>query len=365
VRSAKPIRSGSLLIEAHSGVQASALLSLDTFMGEPVQCQLADRLNAVQGSVRSEHLLSLTNAELLEELQDQGVCQVQRLASQNLDTLGPNPTIRLSFHGQTLPQAIVCGYLLVPVSPWVPALPQCHNCWDIGRHDTRSCRQRHPTCGRCAQVHPTAGCSASPRCANCDREHSAWDKNCRLKQQARQDHLQRQQEARDAHLQRRGPGAATWPTLPPPGRAPIRPQTPPQAPPSAATPPPQSRRDSVTTEFPGPSEATATPLAAAKRPTAATPPSPSSIAANTSPAPSSSVAEASPSFFASTETSERSPSPSYATVAASPARPQTHSPNRLNTTPTTQHQSLSPTRSRERIRRTTRHTYRVNPNPNH
>ena len=101
---------------------------------------LADRINKVEGSVKSDQLVSLTNQELLDELQEQGVCSVQRLASRN--PAHPNPSIRLAFVGKTLPQAVVCGYTLVPVSPWVPGPPQCRNCWQVGRHGSKLCRQR-------------------------------------------------------------------------------------------------------------------------------------------------------------------------------------------------------------------------------
>ncbi|KAF0291607.1 hypothetical protein FJT64_010302 [Amphibalanus amphitrite] len=96
VKSVKALRTGPLLIETFHRNQTDALLASTSLKETPVSAILADRLNAVEGSVRSDALTELSNAELLEELKDQGVCRVQRLRSRDVKTLGPNPTRGLS-----------------------------------------------------------------------------------------------------------------------------------------------------------------------------------------------------------------------------------------------------------------------------
>ncbi|XP_043213583.1 uncharacterized protein LOC122377536 [Amphibalanus amphitrite] len=49
----------------------------------------------LEGALRSEALTELSNAELLDELKEQGVIKVERLRSNNIEKMGPNPTIRL------------------------------------------------------------------------------------------------------------------------------------------------------------------------------------------------------------------------------------------------------------------------------
>ncbi|KAF0305785.1 hypothetical protein FJT64_022659 [Amphibalanus amphitrite] len=93
VKSVKALRTGPLLVETFHRNQTDALLASTSLKETPVSAILADRLNAVEGSVRSEALTELSNAELLEELKDQGVCRVQRLRSRDVKTLGPNPTV--------------------------------------------------------------------------------------------------------------------------------------------------------------------------------------------------------------------------------------------------------------------------------
>ena len=199
LKSAKPLRSGSLLVETDTGHQAALLMRARVFHGSPVTVTLADRLNCVQGCIRSDSLTELSNEELLEELMSQGVCRVERLRSRNIRVLGPNPTVRLSFRGNVLPQTVRCGYLRVPVQPWVPPPPQCNNCWDIGTHVARACRRRTAVCGRCAGAHPTEGCREGPLCSNCEQPHPAWDPGCPVKQEAKRWHQAQQREARYAH----------------------------------------------------------------------------------------------------------------------------------------------------------------------
>ena len=254
VSNAKPIRSGALLVEVRNGAQASALLGVTDLVGKQVEARLADSLNAVQGSIHSQQLTMLSNAELLEELKSQGAVMVQRLASRNLAQMGPNPTVRVNFAGTELPQAILCGYSKVKVSPWVLAIQQCRNCWGAG-HGTKGCRSRYPTCGRCAQQHPTEGCQNPPLCVHCGEEHPVWDRSCRYAASMREDHKARQAEARHLHQEkgRRGPGLVSWPLefppLPSPHPSPWGPRA--QAPPLRPTvaprdthhlsPPPQRR----------------------------------------------------------------------------------------------------------------------------
>ena len=154
VKSVKALQSGSLLIETENSKQTVTLMNMTNFADNPVQTQLAHRLNTVEGAVRSEALTELSNAELLDELKGQGVVKVQRLKSRNLEKMGPNPTVRLWFAGRTLPQILYCGYMRVQVTPWIYAPRPCPNCLMYG-HSRRACRRRNPRCGRCSGGHPT------------------------------------------------------------------------------------------------------------------------------------------------------------------------------------------------------------------
>ena len=143
-------------------------------MGLPFKPQLADRLNTITGCVRSDQLLDLTNQEILEELEGQGVVWVKRLRSRYPDRWGPNPTIRMGFKGLVLPQAIRCGYSIIQVQPWVPTPAVCRRCWTAG-HTTRNCRHRQAVCGWCAGANTSQERESEngPLCPNC-KNHAGW-----------------------------------------------------------------------------------------------------------------------------------------------------------------------------------------------
>ena len=160
---AKPIRSGSLLIQTQTKPQTQKALRLTQLTGRDVDVEIAVHLNTQQGVIKSDLLTELSNEQLLEELKSQSVVRVQRMPSRNLAQLGPNPSARLSFATDRLPTHIRCGYSRITVNPWVPPPPLCQNCWYD--HDTRNRRPRTPICGRCAQQHKTDDCPGGPPCA--------------------------------------------------------------------------------------------------------------------------------------------------------------------------------------------------------
>ena len=208
----KPIRSGALLVRTRASSQTATLMACREIAGLSISVATADRLNAREGVVRSEALVSLSNQELLDELAEQGVVRVQRLRSRNLEEWGPNPTIRMSFRGDTLPQAIRCGYMVIAVDPWVPPPQHCRKCWEYG-HPTQGCRRRDPICARCGRGHSEADCTReAPQCFKCGRAHPVWDRNCRFNREKRESHYFAQQEAKATH--RRASRAANFP----PGR---------------------------------------------------------------------------------------------------------------------------------------------------
>ena len=167
VMSVKALRSGPLLVETKSSNHTHTLLNMTSLRGSPVTASLAERMNTVEGSIRADSLTEMSNKEILEELEPQGVCRVQRLRSRDVAKWGPNPTVRLSFRGRLLPLHVYCGYEKVAVNPWVPMPRACQHCWNFGHH-AKACRRRKPRCGKCSESHETEGCEAplqSPHCA--------------------------------------------------------------------------------------------------------------------------------------------------------------------------------------------------------
>lgn len=336
IESAKIIRSGALMVRTFNGDQATYLLTLKKFLGAPCKTLLADRLNSVQGVVKSDSLVSLTNKELLSELADQGVVRVERLRSK--DPTNPNPSIRLNFSGQELPQIIYCGYLVVRVEPWVPGPLLCRKCWHPD-HTERTCHKKQPRCGRCGAIgHAAKGetpeddCTATPYCVNCERPHPAWTWDCGFRVFQRAEHRDKIQRRRAEHRYGRRDRTAPlsqeeWPELPPPGRRANR-EAPTQAPIR------RTRRENPTRETPPqPPPRESTP---ADREPSTEPDGESELEASTV-ADSHSQADSRSSADSRSLNDSHSPSPANTTVVAatgpSPNPPETQSPRVIPETP--------------------------------
>ena len=212
---AKTLRSGKLLITTEQIEQSRAWLAVTTFIGKPVEAQLAHRLMSVQGLVHAPELCEMSDEEILDELASQGVCEVQRLRS---STEQPNPLIRLRFVGLELPSRLTCGYISVRVKPWVEVPRQCHKCWQHG-HTERSCRSRITICGRCAGEHSKSDCQQPLKCARCGGPHTTWDRRaCPVWAAVKKNAHKRTPHTQPRPTQSPPPSGITdgeWPDLPP------------------------------------------------------------------------------------------------------------------------------------------------------
>ena len=91
-----------------------------------------------------------------------------------------NPLVRVRLSGLALPSRLYCGYLAVPVRPWVPGPRQCRRCWEFG-HVAATCKPtKQERCGRCSGLdHPAQGCKRAPFCIKCKEAHPMWRRDCR------------------------------------------------------------------------------------------------------------------------------------------------------------------------------------------
>ena len=211
VASARPIKSGSILIETQSTGQTTRLLSAKDMAGVPIRVELADRLNTTEGLIFCPELCSLTEEYILQELAVQGVTEVTRLRSR--DHSKPNPLIRLRFRGLLLPHRVCCGYMSVQVRPWIPPPRQCRKCWMYG-HGDKTCRNKKVWCGRCAGHHDTDECQSSQlHCTQCGEGHESWNRDCGMRKQAMES--QRARLSPQRLPERIDTGVVFWPPLTP------------------------------------------------------------------------------------------------------------------------------------------------------
>ncbi|GFX98427.1 putative RNA-directed DNA polymerase from transposon BS [Trichonephila clavipes] len=176
-KSVKKLRSGDLLIETSSALQAKSFLLTKTFLNYSLTVNLHRSLNCCRGVISETDLLCASEAEILEGLSDQGVTQVRRIKIKKDSSFFPTKHLILTFNSPKLPSTIKAGYLNCKIRPYIPNPLRCFKCQWLG-HSQTSCRGQL-TCARCASVrHSSTDCTLESKCINCSQLHSADSKLC-------------------------------------------------------------------------------------------------------------------------------------------------------------------------------------------
>ena len=91
----------------------------------------------------------MSEAEIRDELKDQGVAGVNRVTVKKEGKVIPTNTLFLTFGSPDLPKEITVGYLKVKVALFVPNPMRCFNCNKFG-HTSQSCKvaAKCPGCGK-------------------------------------------------------------------------------------------------------------------------------------------------------------------------------------------------------------------------
>lgn len=176
VHSAKPLRAGALLVRTVSAEQTKKLLQIKTFLGRPVQAELADHLNTVEAVAYAPSLQEIPEQQLVSELQDQGVVGVYKHKAR--PDGGQSHLVRFRFRGLAYPESITVGYEVLKLRLWIKPPALCRRCAKYG-HTIRNCTSTNLRCLRCAEEHLTQDCQASRSfCPHCRGPHAAWEHCC-------------------------------------------------------------------------------------------------------------------------------------------------------------------------------------------
>jgi hypothetical protein len=113
LKTVKRLRDDSLLLECVSFQQAKNLLSLTQFAGTPVLSAPHRTLNSCRGIIRDRErsLQALSEDEIADELESQGISSVKRFSINKDGKTIPTNTYLLTFNSATLPSNIKAGYL--------------------------------------------------------------------------------------------------------------------------------------------------------------------------------------------------------------------------------------------------------------
>lgn len=151
-----------------------------------VKFEMHNFMNKVKGTVFAMELVSLSDAEILEELRGQGVIEIYRFMKRNAQgTAFPSGLFALTFQGNVRPNDIRIAYLKLEVKPSYQNPLQCKHCLKFG-HNKFNCNgaDKPPACSNCGIMVEHEDCQAN--CINCQGAHKPTDRNCPIYRQERE-----------------------------------------------------------------------------------------------------------------------------------------------------------------------------------
>ena len=136
-------------------------------------------LNSSKGVIWCPDLEGIEDAEILENLQSEGVSQVERCMKKKGGIKVPTHTLFLTFSKPTLPESIIIScYLKCKVTLFQPKPLQCFTCFRFG-HPSAKCKKKDkPTCGRCGHEAHENACPQKALCPNCKGAHAPTSRQC-------------------------------------------------------------------------------------------------------------------------------------------------------------------------------------------
>jgi hypothetical protein len=125
----------------------------------------------IDPKVSVEEIMELASAE------NTAISDIIRLNRFKNGSREPSATLKITFHGQNLPNKVKIGYVSYSVRPFVAPPLRCYRCQRLG-HLAEGCNSPR-RCLLCAGPHEHSVCtSAKKRCANCNGAHAANSLEC-------------------------------------------------------------------------------------------------------------------------------------------------------------------------------------------
>lgn len=172
----------NLVIRVRSEKKARKLLGITELIDGTTKVKVSEhpKLNRSRCIVTCHSVNELTDKELEEELEDQGVIGVHRFAKKGVKT----NTMVVTVKGTVPPKEIAFGYEVCRTRPYKDSPLQCFRCFSFG-HTKARCTSEKETCRNCSEEHPInkddAGrtiCAKPAKCKNCDGNHSPAVRAC-------------------------------------------------------------------------------------------------------------------------------------------------------------------------------------------
>ena len=160
----KKLKNQTLLVETTRKSQAENLLKTKTFFNLPVEVSEHKTLNSSKGIIRDRALKGVSDDNIREYLQEQGVTAVKRFkvdSKQGHEFVDTN-TLLLTFNSVVPPKAIKIIYRIIPVEMYMPNPLRCFNFQRFGQHENNcpvDIGSVYERCGMGGDDHHTNQCT--------------------------------------------------------------------------------------------------------------------------------------------------------------------------------------------------------------
>ena len=148
----------------------------------PVKVEPHPTKNTVKGVITCQDLRGVSEDEIVEGMEEQGVLAARRIRRRDRRERGGDlvdtDSVILTFNCTNLPDRVKVGYLSVRVRLYIPDPVRCYKCQAFG-HVSQRCREQQ-RCAVCAESdHEAKDCKSTTfKCANCGCPHKASDRKC-------------------------------------------------------------------------------------------------------------------------------------------------------------------------------------------
>ena len=177
--SVKPMNNGKQLLVHFENKTYSDLLLYQTknLIELPVKVTPHRTLNSSRCVISCRELANMTEEDIQEELQEQGVTKVERIKRRRDGQLMPTDSYILTINSQNIPSEIKVGFLIRKTKVYIPNPQRCFNCQKYGHN--KKFYKNQQRCAKCAQVgHADYECDNEVKCANCEGDHPAYMRIC-------------------------------------------------------------------------------------------------------------------------------------------------------------------------------------------
>lgn len=169
-------KDGSLLVLSKSERGSTVLKKAVRFADKyDISVEEHPSFNNTQGLIYCYELKQMSQNDILEELQNQGVINVHAMTKLINGVRSSIGLYVITFKAHALPKYIKVGYLTIKVKTYIPNPMRCILCQKFG-HTQKYCTDTK-ICKDCSEPLPHENCGPV-KCHNCNENHTSNSKTC-------------------------------------------------------------------------------------------------------------------------------------------------------------------------------------------